>query len=373
MENLTKINCAETTYVCNFRPNVNFCKDEKLFVGSVHDNYKNLNLYKSLFQFYISDLNLDSSKSVYLFLFLENIYPTTCNSIGVSISGNDTTLDICDINWSSLPKKNNRVRININIPTNSVKKYIKINISRVIKSLNSYNNTYTIIIEPLNFYTASVLQFSSKVCSNPPYLVLVNDNYENNIGNNTPFDDYEYDYDDIENTNIDDFSKEINTKSESQNSKLNSFEERLSNTPPATNSNSDDIDDKVIPSLNKFDKDFSEIKDSINSLKEYFQDIEELKNLSFDNLPEDLLNRLTSDLNELTRSEISQLKNSVNYDIVELRNSVNNVISNLDSSIKEITQTLSLLSNEVSKISEIIGNVIIEPLEDKSNNLYIDK
>ncbi|WP_297425165.1 DNRLRE domain-containing protein [Clostridium sp.] len=340
MENLTKINCAETTYVCNFRPNVNFCKDEKLFVGSVHDNHKNLNLYKSLFQFYISDLNLDSSKSVYLFLFLENIYPTSSNSISVSISGNDTTLDICDINWSSLPKKNNRVRININIPTNSIKKYIKIDISRVIKSLNSYNNTYTIIMEPLNFYTASVLQFSSKVCSNPPYLVLVNDNYENNIGNKVPFDDYEYEYDDIENNNIEEFSKEIKTKLNSQNSKLNSFEERLSNTPPATNSNSDDIDNKVIPSLNKFD-----------------------------NLPEDLLNRLTSDLNELTRSEISQLKNSVNYDIVELKNSVNNVISNLDSSIKEITQTLSLLSNEVSKISEIIGNIIIEPLEDKTNNL----
>ncbi|WP_160361378.1 DNRLRE domain-containing protein [Clostridium chromiireducens] len=362
MKNLIKINCSDTTYVCNFRPNISFYKDEKLFVGVVKDNWKNLNLYKSLFQFYISDLHISTSKNIYLFLYLENVYPTACNNISVSISGDNSDFNVSDVNWTTLPKKNSLAKININIPTKSVKKYLKIDISHIIKSLDPFSNNFNIIIESMNLNTASMLQFSSDKCSNSPYLVLVKDNvcdkYPINNDNdvNDTLDD--------ENLNIEEISAEIINELNAHNLKLDSFEENLTNIMThfddinlTIKNTTTDAENKFKPTLNKFDQHLSDINDSINLLKDYIEDLGARGIIDNSELSREFLTALLSDLRDLTINEISQLKNSVNYDILEFKNSINDSISNINNSIEGIDDTLSFLSGKITKISEIVENL----------------
>lgn len=390
MENLINVKCSNSTYLCNTRPNSNFYKDENLLIGAVNNNFQKYNLFKSLLKFYISDLNLDSAKSIYLYLFLDDLHPSkNSNSINISISGNDEDFNISTINWLTCPKKNNHTNINANIPTQFIKQYIKIDISHIIKSLNSYTNIYNIIIEPSNFYSSSMLQFSSNNGENPPYLVLEN----NSIDNKDSLYNYESnDTSDSDNTgmnkddntsnasninanedfDMDDFSAEIISELNSQSSRFDVLENNLANlinsfgtvitTIKSNSANLDNkIDNKVLPTLSKFDESFSNINSNTNLLKEYIEKLVEPKDSSVNSL-----SNLTSELNELIKTEIYQLKNSVNSDVLDLKSYMNNNISELTNSIKGINETLLQLSSQVSKLSETLGTVIIDPLDDKS-------
>jgi|GEM_PF-3870147 len=365
MRNLIKINSSDTTYVCNFRPNINFYKDEKLFVGVVKDNWKNLNIYKSLFQFYISDLHISTSKNIYLFLYLENVYPTTCNNISVSISGDNTDFNVSDVNWTTLSPKNSLAKINIDIPTKSVKKYLKIDISHIIKSLDPFSNYFNIIIESMNLNTASMLQFSSAKCSNSPYLVLVKD--EDSINDYKSANNNVNDTIDDENLNIEEISTEIINELNAHNLKLDSFEENLSNfltyfdnINSTIKTTTTDATNKFMPTLNKFDQHLSDINDSINLLKDYIEDFGARGIVDNSELSREFLTALFSDLRDLTINEISQLKNSVNYDILEFKNSINDSISNINNSIGGIDETLSFLSSKITRISEIVESLTPE-------------
>lgn len=386
MENLINIKCTDSTYLCNSYPNNNFYKEKNLLIGSIISNFQNYNLFKSLLRFHISDLNLDSAKNMYLYLFLENIHHANNNAaINISLSENDEDFNISNINWLTCPKKNNHTQINVNIPTKSIKKYIKIDISHIIKSLTSYTNIYNILIEPLNFNSSSAIQFSSINSENPPYLVLVNNSIDNkdflytfessnnNDDNENTEKNQKYEKKDIndnDDSDIEDFSADIINELNAQNSRFDALEENLLNlinsfgtvitTIKSSSANIDNkLDNKLAPTINKFAENFSNINSSTDLLKDYIEKLITQKDLSAD----PLIN-LTSDLNELMKTEIYQLKNSINNDILELKSSNNKNISDLNNSIKNINETLLQLSNQIAKISKTIENVIIEPIND---------
>lgn len=377
MENLINVKCSDTTYLCNTRPNSNFYKEENLLIGAINNNFQNYNIFKSLLRFYISDTSLDSLENVYLYLFLENAYHTNNNaSISISLSGDDENFDISKINWQTCPKKNTQTQINISVPIKSNKKYIKIDISNIIKTLNSYTNLYNIIIEPLNYNSSSMLQFGSNNSDNAPYLVLVSNtasytdsiNDYDSIDNNNNNNNDDGDITDNENTeeneisktppvsnkdkfDIDYLSAEIINELNTQNSKFDTLEENLSklinsfaSVITASKNNSANLDNKLdtklLPTLSKFNENFSTINNNTNLLKNYIEKLSSQKNTALESL-----NNLTASSNELLKTEISKLNSSLNSTISELQSNINTNISNLSNSIENINSHLNANSN----------------------------
>lgn len=377
MDNLITIKCADTTYLCNLRPNNNFNEEDNLLVGIVNNNYSNYNIFKSVLRFYISDLNFNSIKNIYLCLFLEDIHPTISNStITVSISGNNNEFNIPTSNWKSLPQKNTNNQINVAIPSLPLRKYIKIDVSHIIKSLNSSTNICNIIMEPLNFNSSSMIQFNSINGQNPPYLILVNNDIDDkNLLDDCNSNDKNFSISNNKNVNdtkefhMEDFSYKIINKLKKQDSRFDILEDNLSNLNDSLSaiintikSNSANLDNKILPALDKFESNFSNINDNANLLKESIEKFIKQNNLTLDSS-----SHLTEDFNELIKTEIYQLKNSVNSDILDLKSYQNKSLSDLNNSIKDITKTLLQLSEQILKISKALEITTIEPL---SNNHF---
>lgn len=415
MENIINIECTDTTYLCNTRPNNNFNTDENLLIGLINNNFQNYSLFKSILQFSIPNLNPSLVKNIYLYLYLENLHHTTKNStIGISLSANADVIDISSINWSTCPKRNINASINVNVPTQSIQKYITIDITNIIKSSNPSTNVCNVIIELLNFNSSSIIQLASNNSENPPYLVLVNseidaetpaDSYESN--NNNDAKDNKSDIENNEESelknddknygdklNPEDFSTKIVNELNAKNLKLDELEKNLLNLISEKNSSSD-ILGTLTSNLNELIKieidnlknfvntDVSELKsssnqnisalnDSINNLNELIKteiyelkdSIEKLVNQKISSI--DSSAKLNFDSTGMLKEEIDSLRNSVSNDISEIHAYVSSSVSNLNDSIKGLNETMLQLSHKISKISDIISDVIIDPINDKS-------
>lgn len=325
MENVVKIECSNSTYVCSSHPNNNFCKEEKLFIASVNENTSNINIYKAIVSFYISELDFNSLKNIYLFLFIENMYNKDNIIVTISTPEDNKDLNISDINWSTAPDKNIHDQINVAIPNNAIGRYVKIDISNIIQYLNSYSGTYNLIIEPTNYNLTSIIQASSNNSIKPPYLNIVIDT-KDTINNN---------------------------------SKLYNFDERNHGIDYKINSNhyTNNIDKDI--NYGKVEKTYSMIISELNN--------QSLKLASL----EENLTKLCNSLDTVTSKEKSNeiftnLKDSLDNDMLKFKNVINNDILSFKNSIKDISETLLTLSKQVNKVCGILENVIIDPIDDKS-------
>ncbi len=398
MENFTEVKCSATTYLCNIKPNINFSNEGILLVGSINNKAQNYNVFKSLMQFYIPASDIDSSKRIYLYLFLENLHYAHNNfTINISLQSNDTDLNVSTINWLTCPQRNALTQMNINIPTQSTKKYIKIDISNIIKSLNSYTNIYNIIIEPLNLKSSYMIQFDSNNSENPPYLVVIKDIFNNEVSpNNSEIDNADADNsidtnndndsdsvndnteineelekEDIapdDKFNIKDFSNEIISELNTQNSKFDELEHKLLNLIDSfgtvvdnVKNNSAALDNDIAPTINKVAENFSNLNNSTDILKNYIEDHK--------NSYADFLGNLNSNLNELIKTEIENLKSSVNNDLLELKSSNTQNISDLNglvqNSSSNINENINLLKSPIEKLLDQTNST----MENILNNL----
>lgn len=301
-----KFKFNDTTYVNNSHASENFYKEDKLIVGSVNSNLENSNHYKSLLRVYISDLNYDVVDSVCLFLFVENIKFATNNNINIGISASINDSHISSISWNTFPKKSTNKQINLSIPYEAVGKYIKIDISSIIKSLKSHSNIYNLTIESINSNSDSIIHFASNNSSNPPYIIITNNAHTEK--NETVISDNDNTFSYYSNSNS------VNLDTDSNNNEIN-YDKIF------TQLNDQDL------KLNLLDKKLKYLGDNISSLNT-------------------LINTLDNKIDIFN-------KNINNTDCCSEKS---NCIP--DEDISELSQAMHNLSSSLSKISKPIVNLV---------------
>ena len=319
-----KIKFNDTTYVDENRPNGNFYKEEKLIVGTINNALQNSNHYKALLRFHISDLNYDSVDSIYLFLFVENIKLTNSKDANIGISGTINASHISSINWNTFPQKSTSKQINLSIPYEAIGKYIKIDISTIIKSLTPYNNIYNLTIESMNFNSISIIHFASNNSSNSPYVIISNNIHKEENDISSPYDNKDYSY----------YTKSnfVNLGTDFKNDNVDL------NTDFKNNDINEIIYNKIFSKLN--DQDLK-----LNLLEEKY------KYLS------DHLSNLNDNIGSL-HTKVDNLVNKIDIFNTNIDTPSEKSDYILDESVSELTQSMYNLTSSLSKISEPILNLI---------------
>lgn len=75
------------------------------------------------------------------------------------------------------------------------------------------------------------------------------------------------------------------------------------------------------------------------------------------------LGNFIADFNELIKTEIHQIKNSVNSNISDLQSSINNSFTNFNTSINNLNDVLLQLSTQILKICETVEDIITTPID----------
>lgn len=202
MSELLKIKC-DSTYLDKAHPKNNYYSDEKLLVGIINKNSPVKNEFRSVLKFDISDIYCNSIDSAFLFLFVENLksVPNLGNSI--SISGFTEDIYLEDINWQDTSEYILTPKVNSFISPLYINKYIKIDISSIIKSLPKNINTCNLLIEHTPITHNSIIKFSKSSSKFPAYITL-DANFENDS-----VKDNDYSFND--NSNILEENNEANT------------------------------------------------------------------------------------------------------------------------------------------------------------------
>lgn len=359
MKNSIKVKCSDTTYVDNINPNINFFNEEFVFVGIANTEFHNINSYKSIFKFSIPNLYTYSLESIYLFLYVSDMDFTNSSVTNINIGYNSENTNINNIYWSNFPNSVNTEHINLKLPYEAMGKYIKINITNIIKSINKYDENFNIIMEPIDTDSNhnSIVRFSSKNSPHPPYLVIIDNNNlndeitdQNNSLNST-------------NISINDYKDEFIKK--------DNYEELLWNVKKYSNK------------INDYDNKFKEIKsylDNINkSSKSYDSNIAEL-NKSLDNYANKLndmnknfvnydnklaaINKTLTNYNDKLNSISKNVSNyEDNLNTSNKSNDFENEIKNLNESINILKKGLSKIKHQVDKLSKTVSSITIEPLD----------
>lgn len=315
-----KIKFNDTTYVDKSRPNGNFYEEEKLVVGTINNASPNSNHYKTLLRFHTSDLNYDLADSISLFLFVENIKFTTNKDTNIGIYGTVNDSHISSISWNTFPQKNTSKQINLSIPYEAIGKYIKIDISTIIKSLNPYNNIYNLTIESMNFNSNSIVHFASNNSSNPPYIIISNNihNVDNKISTSKDNKDSYYTS-----------SNSINLDTDFNNSEGNEI-----------------IYNKIFTQLNDNNLKLSLLDKKIKYLDDH---ISSLTNL---------INTLDSKIDIFNKSIDNMASPSEKSNYI-----LDDYISELTQSMHTLNSSLSKLSDPILSLVEIMEIIKIEPLD----------
>lgn len=316
-----KIKFNDTTYVDKSQPNGNFYEEEKLVVGTINNASPNSNHYKTLLRFQTSNLNYDLVDSISLFLFVENIKFTTNKDTNIGISGTVNDSHISSISWNTFPKKSTSKQINLSIPYEAIGKYIKIDISTIIKSLNPYNNIYNLTIESMNFNSNSVVHFASNNSSNPPYIIISN--------------------------NIHNVDNELSTSKDNKDSSYYTSSNSINLDTDFNNSEGNEIIyNKIFTQLNDNNLKLSLLEKKIKYLDDHISNLTNLIN-TFDSKI-DIFNKSID--NMVSPSEKS------NYIL-------DDYISELTQSMHNLNSSLSKLSDPILSLVEIMEIIKIEPLD----------
>ncbi|HCW52219.1 MAG TPA: hypothetical protein DG753_00430 [Clostridium sp.] len=183
MSSIIKIKPLSTTYVDSGHANQNFCENRNIFAGSFHKSACSSVMFKSLINFDLKDLNSHDLSNIYLCLYVNDINSDTSyysNSI-LSIYKNLEPFNNSNVTWNSSPC--NDYPIHFTIDPSDVGKYIKINITSIVKSWLKNNDNYGLSIEANNYYS-SLIKFASINSDKPPLL------YTQNMDINCEYNNY---------------------------------------------------------------------------------------------------------------------------------------------------------------------------------------
>ncbi len=381
MENSIKAICNTSTYLDKYHSNTNFSSNDSLLVGSINNRSLGNNRYISLLNFQLSELNPDSIKKAYLYLFIEDIKPDYKNSFSFGILGNYSNIDIAAIDWSNLPKKDYTKLLNHIVHGYNMGYYLKINVTSLIRSLATHNESYNIFLLPQNQDSNSIIKLSSFESKYPPYLDIVT--YDTDSTNNIdlseelnietyieePVEENTYDDEETETNNSEDIpaSKESSNverdsvKNQEEvtliNHLLNKVMEILVNQDLKLNS-LNSYNESLGREINSLSNKVANIGDKISSLDENYtnlkqNDIETL-NINMSSLNEVLVNQ------DLKLNSLNSYNESLNEEICGLSNKLLNIhdkISSLDENSTNLKQNdIETLSINMSSLNEVLVN-----------------
>lgn len=372
MENSIKVICNTSTYLDKSHSNINFSNNASLLVGSISNKSLGNNSYISILNFHMPELHPDSIKRVYLFLFIEDIKPDYKNSYSLGILGNSKNIDMSTIDWSNLPQKNYTKLLNHIINGYNVGYYLKVNVTSLIKSLETHNESYNIFLIPQKQNSNSIIKLSSFDSKYPPYLDIVT-------------------YDTDPTSNID-LSEELNIETYIEESEENTYNNESNNSedtvisqisPNTENDNLKNQEDVILPDhlLNKImeiliNQDFKlnfynkSLDQQINSLSNKLTNIDN-KIPSLDEgltcLKQNDIETLNTNISSLN-NELLELKNILPYlsgNLENLKNIINNFTKTEKfdlSNLNTVSSQLLELSSNLNSLMKVLGSITIEPI-----------
>lgn len=364
MENSIKAICNTSTYLDKYHSNTNFSSNDSLLVGSINNRSLGNNRYISLLNFQLSELHPNSVKKAYLYLFIQDIKPDYKNSFSFGILGNYSNIDIAAIDWSSLPKKDYTKLLNHIVHGYNIGHYLKINVTSLIRSLATHNESYNIFLLPQNQDSNSIIKLSSFESKYPPYLDIITYNTDstNNIDLSEELNIETYIEEPVEENTYDDEETETNNSEDISASKESSNVERdsVNNQEDVTLINH--LLNKVMEILVNQDL-------KLNSLNSYSESLgQEINSLS--NKVADIGDKISSldeNSTNLKQNDIETLNinmSSLNNQLLELKALLPNLsvnIENLKETINEFTKTgkpdFSNLNSISSQLLEVSSNL----------------
>lgn len=364
MENSIKAICNTSTYLDKYHSNINFSSNDSLLVGSINNRSLGNNRYISLLNFQLSELHPNSVKKAYLYLFIQDIKPDYKNSFSFGILGNYSNIDIAAIDWSSLPKKDYTKLLNHIVHGYNIGHYLKINVTSLIRSLATHNESYNIFLLPQNQDSNSIIKLSSFESKYPPYLDIITYNTDstNNIDLSEELNIETYIEEPVEENIYDDEETETNNSEDISASKESSNVERdgVKNQEDVTLINH--LLNKVMEILVNQDL-------KLNSLNSYSESLgQEINSLS--NKVADIGDKISSldeNSTNLKQNDIETLNinmSSLNNQLLELKALLPNLSVNIETlkeRINEFTKTgkldFSNLNSVSSQLLEVSSNL----------------
>lgn len=364
MENSIKAICNTSTYLDKYHSNTNFSSNDSLLVGSINNRSLGNNRYISLLNFQLSELHPNAVKKAYLYLFIQDIKPDYKNSFSFGILGNYSNIDIAAIDWSSLPKKDYTKLLNHIVHGYNIGHYLKINVTSLIRSLATHNESYNIFLLPQNQDSNSIIKLSSFESKYPPYLDIITYNTDstNNIDLSEELNIETYIEEPVEDNTYDDEETETNNSEDISASKESSNVERDSVKDQEDVTLINHLLNKVMEILVNQDL-------KLNSLNSYSESLgQEINSLS--NKVADIGDKISSldeDSTNLKQNDIETLNinmSSLNNQLLELKALLPNLsvnIENLKETINEFTKTgkpdFSNLNSISSQLLEVSSNL----------------
>jgi hypothetical protein len=364
VENSIKAICNTSTYLDKYHSNTNFSSNDSLLVGSINNRSLGNNRYISLLNFQLSELHPNSVKKAYLYLFIQDIKPDYKNSFSFGILGNYSNIDIAAIDWSSLPKKDYTKLLNHIVHGYNIGHYLKINVTSLIRSLPTHNESYNIFLLPQNQDSNSIIKLSSFESKYPPYLDIITYNTDstNNIDLSEELNIETYIEEPVEENTYDDEETETNNSEDISASKESSNVERDSVKDQEDVTLINHLLNKVMEILVNQDL-------KLNSLNSYSESLgQEINSLS--NKVADIGDKISSldeNSTNLKQNDIETLNinmSSLNNQLLELKALLPNLsvnIENLKETINEFTKTgkldFSNLNSISSQLLEVSSNL----------------
>ncbi|MBC2457656.1 DNRLRE domain-containing protein [Clostridium beijerinckii] len=363
MENSIKAICNTSTYLDKYHSNTNFSSNDSLLVGSINNRSLGNNRYISLLNFQLSELHPNSVKKAYLYLFIQDIKPDYKNSFSFGILGNYSNIDIAAIDWSSLPKKDYTKLLNHIVHGYNIGHYLKINVTSLIRSLATHNESYNIFLLPQNQDSNSIIKLSSFESKYPPYLDIITYNTDstNNIDLSEELNIETYIEEPVEENTYDDEETETNNSEDISASKESSNVERDSVKDQEDVTLINHLLNKVMEILVNQDL-------KLNSLNSYSESLGQEINILSNKVADigDKISSLDEDSTNLKQNDIETLNinmSSLNNQLLELKALLPNLsvnIENLKETINEFTKTgkpdFSNLNSISSQLLEVSSN-----------------
>ena len=392
MENIITINSTKATYIDRFHSSTNYNKSDNLIAGIINKRNTGCNIYRTILNFNINDVNPDMIASAYLFIFVDKMRFSQDVPLNISILGNYENIDFSTLSWDSFPNDGFTKTLQLNLPKNAIDSYIKIDVTSIIKDLSQFDINYNLIFTPTDTNANIIISFSSINSTNLPYLKLelnkeqilnseLDENHNENIDKeNDIFDDSKNISKNLilENNIIENLS----TKIDSQNDLLNSIKDIATSTD-LNNINNLILDlNKIIEvnnnNLNSINNSISDLVNNNHFDSDFLTNIQE-KEINFDNNINTIIKNI-----DLIIPSINSIKNNLNNNsvvhdieltnesIMELKNKLDLQDSNLESVkselINEIKNT-NLLSDAISNLSTIDDIATLKEILNNTTNL----
>jgi len=324
LENSIKISCNHAAYVEKFNSNTNFSQSNSLLIGAITNKSSDVNLYMSILNFHISDLEPDSIKEASLFLFVEDIKSTNKGSWHLGLFGNFDNIDISTIDWTSFPNNNFTKLSTTIIPNDPIGSYLKVDVTSLIKSLAEYSLNYNILLIPVKTNSNAIVKLASIESNNSPYLSITTYDTDNSEASETSDDNLE-----------------------NQNSVLDFIKNEVSNDTSFLLTK--DLLNKIINTTTEHHSTLASIKDILSSNQDHVITQNIVTSIS------DTLKNQLSILDESQSNKLSSLENGIVNNLSEKNITLSQkLIDYITSKFNDQDSILNLIKNEVSNEESFI-------------------